>query len=198
MVRSASDQPLHSFIVQEYPPLNNRKRSNALTHQDLRSIMSADARATTLGLGLNMLITFHPRDSQAMPLQRRLYEFKRVRNCYCQFGRQHGFERACIWIREVEPENGAEHLHMLCHVPAHLRKRIIANAPGWGREPGACHARNASTREYWSRRSFRFSDLLYICKQMSPQAAYLRPYRRIAGGPIDGARWGASRNLKEG
>ncbi len=178
--------------------MNFRKSSNSLSVHDLRAIMAADAEATRLGLPLNVLITFHPRDTLTMALVERLSEFKRIRDNYCQFGRQNGFERAWLYVREIALTSMAEHMHLLCHVPRKLRKRFIALACGWGCEPDACHARMASTREYWSRWRYRFSDLLYICKQMSPQAAFNRPYRRIEGGPIDGARWGASRNIKGG
>ncbi len=72
-------------------------------------------------------------------------------------------------------------MHLLCHVPKKLRAKLIANAKGWGHEPDVCHAREASTEGYWSRYGYWFSDLLYICKQMSPQAVYERRYRPHQG-----------------
>ena len=178
--------------------MNQRRLTNCLSLDDLKAILAADAKATRIGRPLNVLITFHPRETRAMPTPERLAEFRRITNCYCQFGRQHAFERAWLRTREAAPDTLAEHLHLLCHVPRQLQARLIDNACTWGREPDACHARKASTREYWSDSGFSFSDLLYICKQMSPQAVYHRPYRRIAGASIEGARWGASRNIKGG
>jgi len=105
---------------------------------------------------------------------------------------------AYAYTREVALETLAEHMHMLCHVPAKHRAKFLALANGWGDEPGACHAREASTKGYWSEQGYWFSDLNYICKQMTPQAAFRRPYNRIGGAPIEGARWGASRNIKRG
>ncbi|MCA3597970.1 MAG: hypothetical protein IOC64_07640 [Methylobacterium sp.] len=178
--------------------MNHRKCGNSLSVHDRRAIMAADAKATRLGLPLNVLISFHPRDTLTMALVERLAEFKRIRDNYCQFGRQNGFERAWLYVREIALPSMAEHMHLLCHVPRKLKAQFIANACGWGREPDACHACDASTAGYWSRCGKRFSALLYICKQMSPQAAFHRPYWRIPGGPIEGARWGASRNIKGG
>jgi hypothetical protein len=178
--------------------VNHRKTTTSLNHDDLKAIIATDAKATALGLPFNVLITFHPRETLSMTLVERLAEFKRIRNCYCQFGRQYRFERAWLYVREIAIPSLAEHQHLLCHVPNRHRVRLIANATGWGQEPDACHAREASTREYWSRWGYRFSDLLYICKQMSPQACFNRPYRRIETGRIIGARWGASRNIKGG
>jgi hypothetical protein len=178
--------------------MNHRKSCNSLSVHDLRAIMASDAKATRLGLPLNVLISFHPRDTLTMALFERLAEFKRIRDNYCQFGRQNGFERAWLYVREVALGTMAEHMHLLCHVPKKLRATLIANAKGWGREPDACHARAASTEGYWSDYGYWFSDLLYVCKQMSPQAAFNRPYRRINGAEITGARWGASRNIKGG
>jgi hypothetical protein len=178
--------------------MNKRKSTNFLSNDDFKAIIAADAKATALGLPFNVLITFHPRNVRDMGLEDWLAECKRIRNNYCQFGRQNRFERAWLYVREVALETMAEHMHLLCHVPKKLRATLIANAKGWGREPEACHACTATTKGYWSRRGYWFSGLLYICKQMSPQAAFRRPYWRIAGAPIDGARWGASRNIKGG
>lgn len=178
--------------------MNTRKRTTALSNSDLKAIIAAEAAATRLGLPLNVLITFHPRETRAMCLEERLSEFKRIVNCYCQFGRQYGFSRAWLYTREVALGSFAEHLHLLCHVPKALRARLICNAEGWGREPSACRALPATTKGYWSREGYWFSSLLYIAKQMSPQAAYRRPYRRIGSSEIIGARWGASRNIKKG
>ncbi len=178
--------------------MNTRKSTNFLSNDDLKAIMAADAKATALGLPFNVLISFHPRTTREMTLKERLAEFKRIRDNYCQFGRQNRFERAWLYVREVALETMAEHMHLLCHVPRKLRAKLITNANGWGREPGACHAREASTEGAWSRSRYWFSDLLYVCKQMSPQAVYERRYRRIKGAKIIGARWGASRNIKGG
>jgi hypothetical protein len=178
--------------------MNSRKTSNCLSLFDLKSIIAADAEATRKGLPLNVLITCHPRETLNMTLDERLTEFKRVRNCYCQFGRRHGFGRAWLYTREIALKTSAEHMHLLCHAPRRLCDRLITNASTWGREPNACHAREACTKDYRSRKNYRFSDLLYIAKQMSPQAAYRRPYHRIGPGKIIGARWGASRNIKGG
>ncbi|PPD15664.1 MAG: hypothetical protein CTY25_04970 [Methylobacterium sp.] len=176
--------------------MNRRKSTNFLSNADFKAINAADAKATALGLPFNVLISFHPRN--AMGPEDWLAECKRIRNCYCQFGRQNRFERAWVYVREVALETMAEHMHLLCHVPRKLRAKLIANAKGWGREPDACHAREASTKGYWSCRGYWFSDLLYICKQMSPQAVFGRSYHRIAGAPVIGGRWGASRNIKGG
>ncbi len=178
--------------------MNTRKSTNFLSNDDFKAIMAADAKATALGLPFNVLISVHPRTTREMTLKERLTEFKRICNCYCQFGRQNGFERAWLYVREVALGTMAEHMHLLCHVPKKLRAKLIANAKGWGREPDACHAREATGKGYWSDYGYWFSDLLYICKQMTPQAVFGRPYRRINGAPIDGARWGASRNIKGG
>jgi hypothetical protein len=178
--------------------MNTRKSTNFLSNDDFKAINAANAKATALGLPFNVLITFHPRTTREMTLKERLAEFKRIRDNYCQFGRQNRFERAWLYVREVALATMAEHLHLLCHVPRKLRPALIANAKGWGREPDACHAREASTNGYWSDYGYWFSDLLYICKQMSPQAVFGRSFHRIAGAAIDGGRWGASRNIKGG
>lgn len=178
--------------------MNTRKSTNFLSNDDFKAIIAADAKATALGLPFNVLISFHPRTTREMTPKERLAEFKRIRDNYCQFGRQNRFERAWLYVREVALETMAEHMHLLCHVPRKLRAKLIANATGWGDEPDACHAREASTEGYWSRRGYWFSDLLYICKQVSPQAVFGRSYHRIAGAPVIGARWGASRNIKGG
>lgn len=176
--------------------MNRRKSTNFLSNADFKAILATDAKATAIGLPFNVLISFYPRN--AMGLEDWLAECKRIRNCYCQFGRQNGFQRAWLYVREVALETMAEHMHLLFHVPKKHRATLIANAKGWRREPDACHACVASTKGYWSRRGYWFSTLLYVCKQMSPQAVFGRPYRRIGGAPIDGARWGASRNIKGG
>lgn len=178
--------------------MNTRKITNALSHIDIKYILKANERAAQIGLRLNCLITFHPRGTQDMSLIERLGEFRRVRNLFTQFARDNCFVAAYLYVREVALETLSEHMHMLCHVPRKRLAHLMALSQGWGREPGACDARQASTKGYWSDHGYWFSDLFYIAKQMSPQAKFDRPYHRIKGAPIEGARWNASRNIRKG
>lgn len=176
--------------------MNIRKITNALTHTDVKAIILTELRAAEIRLPLNCLITFHPRETRAMTLKERLAEFRRVRNLFMQFARDNNFIAAYLYVREVALETLAEHMHMLCHVPkkwlAHVRSLVVR----WGCELGACEAREASRKGYWSEHGYWFSDLLYIAKQMTPQAKFGRPFRRIGGAAIEGKRWNASRNIK--
>ncbi len=81
--------------------MNTRKSTNSLSNDDFKAIIAADAKATGLGLPFNVLISFHPRTTREMTLKERLAEFKRIRDNYCQFGRQNRFERAWLYVREV-------------------------------------------------------------------------------------------------
>jgi hypothetical protein len=187
-----------SYYVHERTGLHLQKTTKALSNCDMKRLIASANRADVIGLPLNVFVTFHPRNTRDLTDKDRQTEFRRIINLYSQDSRDNGRKQAWLCVREVELQTGAEHMHMLCHVPVKRRASFIARVSGWGREPGACHARLANTKGHWSRQGYWFSDLLYMAKQMSPQAKFGRPYRRIAGAPILGARWGASRNIKQG
>ena len=176
--------------------LNKRKPSSSLSDSEVKYILKAWARANTIGLPLNAFITVKPFAFYALSARARCREVQRIRNLYGAFARRHKFTAAAIVTRECEPSGSNEHFHMLCHVPKRLQKRLFKTAESW--RPGLLEIdiQQADYKEKWTDHGKVHSVCHYICKQMSQQAAYGRPYSRQRGGVIVGKRWGCTRNLR--
>lgn len=145
---------------------------------------------------LNVLVSAKPHNADTMSLEDLCKLFDRIKNLYGQFARRHRFTITYIWVRETLPDNSKDHLHLLCHVPKCLRARFMALAVDWLPLPREMDVRPATQAVRWLHNGKCKSAGGYLCKNMTPQAAYKRPYLRKKGGMVMGQRWGCSHNLK--
>lgn len=172
-----------------------RKPKGGLTREDLKALFEADHRAKTLGCPLNTLVTVKACYMKNLTIEALCREFVRIRNNYDAFARRRQFEPAFVWTREIAPNNTGEHMHMKCHVPPRLLRRFATRAQSWLPCPKEIDVEKADLYEYLADDGKRHSSLLYIAKQMTPQAVFRTNLRRKKGGTIMGRRWYASRNL---
>lgn len=176
--------------------MNRRRKSSALSRADVNAIIDVWHHARTIGLPLNMLVTAKPAASRAMSAANLCNLFDRIKNLHGSFARRHNFEPANLWTREIRQDGQGEHMHMLCNVPKPLQTRFQGLALCWMADAGECDVRPATYRQVLARDGRWHSMGLYIVKQMTPQAVFARPIRRMRGGTVEGKRWGCSRNLR--
>jgi hypothetical protein len=176
--------------------MNRRRKSSALSRADVNAIIDVWHYARTIGLPLNMLVTVKPVAGDVMAAKHLCSLFNRIKNLHGSFARRHTFEPANLWTREIRSDGQGEHMHMLCNVPKPLEGRFQGLAVRWMEDAGECDVRSATYRQVIARDGCWHSIGLYIAKQMTPQAAFARPVRRMKGGVIEGKRWGCSRNLR--
>lgn len=172
-----------------------RKPNSGLSRQDVGSLSAADHRAKTIGCPLNTLVTVRPLDERNMTMSEIGKDFLRIRNNYDGFARRNEFVPAFIWTREIYPDCTGEHMHLKCHVPKKYFENFRTRAIAWMPNVTELDVRKAGLSEYFAHDGKRHSSLLYIAKQMTPQAAFGSNLRRQKGGIILGQRWNASKNL---
>ena len=172
-----------------------RKPVKGLSRRDVIDLSDADHRAKTKGYPLNTLVTVRPCRAHVMAVPQLCSEFARIRNNYDGFARRQHITPAFVWTREIYPDNTGEHMHLKCHVPGKHFKHFRWRAFSWMPCPTEVNVRRAGLYETIARDGKRHSSLLYIAKQMTPQAAFGSNIRRMKGGVILGRRWYASRNL---
>lgn len=174
--------------------MNRRKNTSGLSTDDVRNLNSAWHHARTIGLPLNTLVTFRPIDDTFTPAELGSL-FAKIRNKIGVYARQHGFQPAFAWSREVNPDGTGEHLHMLVHIPSRWLDHFTTTAIGWMPDAQAVDVQRAHYSVIKARDGKAHSAVGYISKQMTPQAWWRRGLRRVAGGKILGKRGGVSANL---
>lgn len=173
----------------------NRKLNFGLSKQDVCNLSDSNHIAKTIGLPLNTFVTVRTCRQRDMSVSMLSKEHIRIRANYDSFARRHKFTPAYAYTRETNPDGTGEHLHMLCYVPAKLFLDFRCRAFTWMPCPIEIRIKKAALGESTARDGKRHSILLYIAKQMTPQAVYKTNLRRVKGGAILGKRWNASRNI---
>jgi hypothetical protein len=103
-----------------------------------------------------VFVTFKCADIDQLSPRQRVKRKDIILNKIAVFLRDNGSEVAYIWSRESEPVTGAgEHLHVVLHVPPHLRSRFGQFVSGWYRQPGEVHMVSATYQTRWTRRGKR-------------------------------------------
>lgn len=174
--------------------MNRRKPRRALSRDDVDSILDAFHHARRIGLPLNVMVTVLFAATDTMTVSERCQGYDRVKTIIGQFARGHGFDTANLWTREIDPDGKGEHIHLLCHVPPALHRRFNACAMTWCTGATEIDVRKTTQTSTLANDGRRHSAPNYIAKQMSPQAAFRRPIRRVKGGITEGQRWGYRRN----
>lgn len=150
--------------------------------------------ALRTGCELNVLMTVNIAGFDARSDEAKAAARERILNNCGQFARRHGFPIVYVWTREAEVDGSGEHFHILLHVPRKFRTTFSACADRWLPDDEI----DVRAADYRTRRAVdgrMHNVLLYIAKQMSPQACYRTPWRRQKGGRVVGQRWGCSRSL---
>lgn len=173
--------------------MNRRKPRRALSRDDVDEILDAFHHARRIGLPLNVMVTVLFAATDTMTVSERCQGYDRVKNIIGQFARRHGFDTANLWTREVDPDGKGEHIHLFCYVPPALYRRFTLCATTWCSGATEIDVRQTSQTSTLANDGRRHSAPHDIAKQMSPQAAFKRPIRRMKGGIIEGQRGGCSR-----
>ncbi|MBL8574215.1 MAG: hypothetical protein JNM13_11110 [Hyphomicrobiaceae bacterium] len=176
--------------------MNRRKPRRALTRTDVDGIIDVFHHAFRIGLPLNVQVTVMLEETDRLPVAARCAAYDRIKNLIGQFARRHRFETASLWAREIDARGYGEHIHILCHMPPAMFSHFQRLAMGWLAGSTEIDIRRICPQQTVARDGKWHSPALYLAKQMSPQAAFKRPLRRIKGGIIEGLRWGMSRNLR--
>lgn len=187
---------LRPSLYNGYGRLNKRKHNKALTHHDIKAIAYLWQWARLNKLALNVRIDVRPRNVDDMTVQERIARFQRILKNYAAFARRRRFTPAYLHTRESLVGDVSEHLHIACHVPARYCASFIRCVFNWCEGPDEISARPCTNRTTWLKTGKCKSALGYMIKNMTPQAAYGRPYIRTKGGGLWGKRWGCSHNLK--
>lgn len=183
------------------------RQSNALTMQQVASLIAAQNHADVIALPLNRLITIHW-ESAGVRLAAMPAATYRFTDLLAKALRRHGCRTAWVWVHENGTGKGG-HCHLLAHVPAmHVglvtklqrgwvrlitgqpyRRRAIKSVPVGGRlgvetANPAAHAANLA------------AALAYILKGADAEAAsHFRLDRLEPGGLVIGKRCGTSQNI---
>lgn len=175
--------------------MGRRKVTKSIAARDVNQIEAAWHFARLVGMPLNRLITFCPRNIDSQMPEQRINTWTRWRNRLAQFARDNNFEFKCIWTRESQRGTGTnEHMHVLMHVPPKLLLKFDEVVRGWPDHPEEIDCRPASYRTKTTSSGKRTNVMTYVTKN-SPQAAYTGTRIYQPGGPILGKRFGMSRNL---
>lgn len=174
--------------------MNRRQSVKALTGDEVCALEHLWIYAHRRGSPLNTFITVMTDGFDLLSPQQKADARGRILNNLGQFARRKGFDVVYLWTREARPYGGGEHWHILLFVPVEHYKTLRLCAKGW-LPLGEIDIRRADYRVGQDGTGKKRSVLLYVAKQMSPQASYKRPWRRTRGGAVVGARWGCSRSL---
>jgi hypothetical protein len=146
--------------------------------------------------------TFRPIDIDGMLEADRCALFAKLRNKLAGYARKHGVEATYAWSREVGVDGLGEHMHVLIHIPPRLHRHFASIVWTWlpersddGVYMSAVDVRLASQRTMFTDADKRLNAIGYICKEMTPQAAYRRQMNRRRGGAILGKRGGVTANI---
>jgi hypothetical protein len=183
-----------------------RKPSKALTHHDVRTLVSATHFAEGRGKPLTATLTIHPAMLNTYPpdVGQWVSDFLNKLRIWCN---RAGFGYFAIWVRENYEGDRREHLHVLLSVPERQRSNLEEAARRWlPGDPAVIEiGRPEFAKDGYSRRVNK--ALTYMLKQMTPQAwaALGRAVRREKHcrrtsepvAPIMGKRCGVSRSLNE-
>ena len=176
--------------------MNRRKVSRGLDTVQVRSMYDAWCRTFKAGRPLNRMLTVRPIDIDSLTQAARCDLFAAIRNKLGVYARAHGFRAAFIWSREINKDGTGEHMHVLMFVPARWQADFDDLLPGWFPGPQEMDVRPAGQRSRHTHEGKTLSAINYICKQLTPQAAYGRGIIRKAGGSITGKRGGMTQDLK--
>jgi hypothetical protein len=175
--------------------IGRRKVTRSLLLREVIDLKSAWHHAEKIGLPLNRFITFRPADINEQSPEQRIQTWVGWRNKLAQFARDTDFAFTCLWTRESQRSTGLnEHLHVLMHVPKHLRGRFDKVVRGWRSATDEIDVRPSSYRTRRNRKGGESNVLTYVSKN-SPQAGRFLDRIIQLGGPIFGRRFGLSRNL---
>jgi hypothetical protein len=204
----------------------SQSASAVLTLRHVAALWQAGLRAPARGQPLNRFTTVHwgamgLDDRKAMAATSAF--LTRVRDWL----RDRGTAAAFVWVRENDTGDGrtGSHLHLLLHVPSHLRALFVRQQGRWaaksaglsGRAPSrAVRSRAVGAVDLEARNpdAYRLnlaSTLAYLAKgqdgtgahlsasrasaMAGPLAGLLKPVRTFEGGVVAGKRCGVSRGL---
>jgi hypothetical protein len=182
--------------------MNRRKATKGLTHKQVPTMTSGWHHAWRIGRPLNQLVTFRPMNIDGLSESDRGTLFAKLRNKLAGYARKQGVPATYVWSREVGPDGAGEHMHVLIHIPVRLHGHFAATVLKWlpERSEGGDYmttvdVRPANQRTQFTEGGKRLNAIGYLCKQMTPQAAYRRRMNRRAGGAILGKRGGVTANI---
>lgn len=174
--------------------MNRRRPVKALTGDEVCALEHLWIHAHRQGCPLNTLITVKIDNFDRLSPQLKAEARSRILNNIGQCARRRRFALVYLWTREAKPGGTGEHFHVLAYIPPGLYENFRTQAKGWLPE-GEIDIRPAHYRVWQDTKGKKRSILLYVAKQMTPQACYKRPWQRMRGGAVVGARWGCSRSL---
>jgi hypothetical protein len=173
--------------------MHRRQYTKGLDSKQVTELTRGWEHAARIGIPVNVLVTIRPfeeYDATAI-----CNVAAGIRNKLGVYARQHGFPFVAAWTRECNPDGSGEHFHVLMHVPPRYYQDLEEKVIGWYPEPGAADVRRAHQNVTLTENGNRRSAIGYVCKQMTPQAWYMRGLNRKAGGAILGKRGGVTRNI---
>jgi hypothetical protein len=184
--------------------MHRRKATKGLTHKQVPTMNSGWHHARRIGRPLNQLVTFRPMNIDELSEHDRCTLFAKLRNKLAGYARKQGVPATYAWSREVgiAGAGAGEHMHVLIHIPARLHGHFASIVWTWlpersddGEYMSAVDVRPANQRTQFTEGGKRLNAIGYLCKQMTPQAAYRRRMNRRAGGAILGKRGGVTANI---
>jgi len=177
-----------------------RKETKHLSHIDCRELESACIHARTLGHRLNTHITYAPWSGSRVNADARAADFNRLKTHLSTLARRWGLPWAAIWVWHANANGREPHVHVFMHCPKkhrdELRDRLSSIYPG-----DIIEVREGSDIPKWHPSGNLGSTVYYISRHKTPQANYRHRMKGIktpwdrSPCPIEGKRWGCSRNL---
>lgn len=177
--------------------MNTRKLSQALSHEDVRTISAAAHAAQRLELPLTALITVHFGALASPPQCPAEYLRTAVIAKFNTWLRRHHVTWTALWVRENFTGPRREHVHLLVHVPRKAWAPFRAALLRWWPEENAVHIRGVYNIA---------GAVCYLSKQLSTQASFAvgRRIRRQSHcsktgarvAPVLGRRFSMTRNLR--
>lgn len=162
----------------------------------VEAMLDGARHAGVIKAPLNTFVTIRPANIDEMPPQERSAFWQSELNRIQAFIRHYGGVPTYIWARESRPgDGGAEHLHVLMHLPRPLMETFRASLQRRYRDPGEVDVRPASELATRAPNGKLLSAVTYLTKALSPQARRKanQPYRK--SGPVVGKRAGMTRNI---
>jgi len=173
-----------------------RKVTNGLDTEAVKQLTSAWTFANVIGRSLNVMISYRPINGDEMTAEEHLAAYARFRNKLGVHARLRGFQPVYVWTLEADEKGRGIHMHVLMHVPPRWRDDFDDTVIGWEKGPDEIDVRDAGRKVTFTSGGRKRSPIGYVCKLMTPQAAWARGLTRYRGTfPIKGKRWGTTANL---
>jgi hypothetical protein len=174
--------------------VNKRRPVRALAGDDVRTLEHLWYVSNRRGWPLNTLVTVRIDGFDDLAPAEKATAYRRILDNMGESARRRDFPIYNLWVREIARDNKGEHIHILAHIPRQELIKFRTCATSW-LTSNQIDIAPASYKVSKAADGKKHSVLLYISKQMSPQACFRTAWRRAAGGVILGKRWGCSRSL---